>query len=268
MGSHRVAMVGLFLVWIFLGTGVGPSYAQSTFVSQTPTPRIDYWQKRADDISRRLSAPDSLKPVRLLFIGDSITDFWHLDANPWFPGQFCGLSVWNESFTSPTSGRLALNMGVSGDRIEHVLHRLLPASQGGQGWLDRPDLQPDRVFVMLGINNSFEAEDPAVASITKGVEAVIARIRERRPAAQIVLQSLLPTDDNVKNRELVLPVNSLLRTFAERTEGVRYLDLYSSFVDAKGAQRRELFNDSLHPSRSGYAVWRDRVIMFLDTEKP
>lgn len=233
------------------------------FHSETPAARIDYWQKRAAEIGQQLSAPKSLQSVRLVFVGDSITDFWHLDANPWFPGKYCGRSIWDESFGGAVQLQTALNLGVSGDRIEHVLHRLLPAAKGGEGWLDRRDLQPGIIFVMLGINNSFDSEDPATTSIYKGVLAVVARIRERKPNARIVIQSLLPTDDGNKNLNLVLPVNDLLRHYVANTKSIDFLDLYPSFVDESGAQRRSLFNDSLHPSREGYRVWRDRLIAFL-----
>ena len=122
---------------------------------------------------------------------------------------------------------------------------------------------------MLGINNSFDAETPATTSIYKGVLAVVARIRERKPAARIVVQSLLPTDDDAKNRELVLPVNAELRAFAAaQTKGVSFLDLYAAFVDDQGAQRRNLFNDGLHPNREGYRVWRDRLVAFLHAGSP
>jgi lysophospholipase L1-like esterase len=138
-----------------------------------------------------------------------------------------------------------------------VLHRLLPTAQGGEGWLDRPDLQPDTLFVMLGINNSFDAEKPATTSIIKGVQAVVARLRERKPNARIVIQSLLPTEDPVKNRDLVQPVNAALRTHAASLPN-------TAFVDEAGLQRRALFNDALHPSRDGYRVWRDRLVAFLN----
>jgi lysophospholipase L1-like esterase len=239
--------------------------ASPRFVAETPTARVDYWQVRAADIAKQLAAPESLKPIRIVFVGDSITDFWHLDANPWFPGKFCGRAVWDESFGGANPAWTALNLGVSGDRIEHVLHRLQPASEGGEGWLDRADLQPDRIFVLLGINNSFDAEKPATDSIVRGVTATIARIRERKPDAQIVVQSLLPTDDPAKNRDLVLPVNAALAALAKGGAGLRYLDLYAGFVDDAGAQRRDLFNDGLHPSQAGYRVWRDRVAAFLRT---
>lgn len=260
-------------LWAFivmLGIGVASpertkaeDQGSTRFNSERPTARVDYWQKRAAEIDHKLKDKQSLKPFRLVFVGDSITDFWHLDANPWFPGKYCGRAIWDESFGGAVPAQTALNLGVSGDRIEHVLHRLLPAAQGGEGWLDRRDLQPDTIFVMLGINNSFDSENPPTTSLYKGIMAAVAGIHERKPKARIVIQSLLPTDDAVKNRDLVLPVNDMLRMFAAKTEGITYLDLYPSFVDEHGAQRRNLFNDSLHPSRDGYRVWRDRLIEFL-----
>lgn len=259
---HRTWLGGVTLA---LALGMAQGIAAQTpgrFQSEMPAPRVDYWQKRAAEIDRQLSAKQSLRGVRIAFVGDSITDFWHLDANPWFPGLYCGRAIWDESFGEATPDRRAINLGVSGDRIEHVLHRLLPRSKGGQGWLDRRDLDPDTIFVMLGINNSFDSESPATDSIYKGVVAVVARIRERKPRARIVIQSLLPTDDPVKNRDLVLPVNEQLRRYAQGP-GLAYLDLYPAFVDENRLQRRALFNDSLHPSREGYRVWRDRLVAFL-----
>ncbi|WP_170233802.1 GDSL-type esterase/lipase family protein [Novosphingobium sediminis] len=259
--KSRLGKIGL----AFLMASAAPAIAQDAhrFVAETPTAREDYWQKRAAEIEHQLAGPQSLAPIRLVFVGDSITDFWHLDANPWFPGKYCGQAIWAESFGGKVPALTGLNLGVSGDRIEHVLHRLQPKSEGGEGWLDRPDLQPDTVVLLLGINNSFDSESPATESIYKGVLAVIARLQERKPNARIVLQSLLPTDDPAKNRELVTVVNRQLAAYAAQAKGIRYLDLYSAFVDAEGNQRKDLFNDGLHPSRSGYAVWRDRLVPVL-----
>lgn len=263
----------LWAFGVMLGMGIAtPAFSNPValepthFNSEVPTARVDYWQKRATEIDQQLSSKQSLKPVRLVFVGDSITDFWHLNANPWFAGKYCGQAIWNESFGGAVPAQTAINLGVSGDRIEHVLHRLLPATEGGEGWLDRRDLQPDTIFVMLGINNSFDSEDPATESLYKGVLAVVARIHERKPKSRIVIQSLLPTDDDMKNRNLVIPVNDRLRSFAANAEGTEYLDLYPSFVDYHGAQRRNLFNDSLHPSLEGYRVWRDRLLEVLHAD--
>lgn len=268
MNWLRASVLSLATIASLGSAGVAGAQQPSRFVAETPVARVDYWQRRAADIGTQLSDPQSLALVKIVFIGDSITDFWHLDGNPWFPGLYCGRAIWDESFGGAVPSQTAINLGVSGDRIEHVLHRLLPAAEGGEGWLDRGDLQPETVFLMLGINNSFDTESPATDSIYHGVVAVVARIHERKPNARIVIQSLLPTDSETKNLGLVRPVNERLRAYAAATNGTAYLDLYPAFVDESGTQRRDLFNDGLHPSREGYAVWRDKLVTFLHGDEP
>ena len=153
-----------------------------------PTARVDYWQKREADITAMLANIKDLSAVKLVFLGDSITDFWHLGENPWFKGLHCGRAVWDESFGGAVPANNAINLGVSGDRIEHVLFRLLPASAGGKGELDRADLNPDFVVLMLGINNSFDVENPAVDSIFAGVKAVVEAVHARKPGTRVLLQ--------------------------------------------------------------------------------
>jgi lysophospholipase L1-like esterase len=236
------------------------------FNSTRPSERIEYWQKRLGEIGARLEQPESLSDVRLLFLGDSITDFWTMGDNPWFPGAVGGRAVWNETFGGRDPSSLGLNFGISGDRTEHLLYRILPRSEGGLGQLDRSDLNPDVIVLMIGINNSWDAETLAVDSVVAGVRAVVAAVHARKPGAQIVLQSLLPTSEPARNMELVIPVNAALAGFASESGQaghVRYLDLYPGFVGADGQQNRALFMDGVHPNEAGYRAWRDRLAPFL-----
>lgn len=252
---------------------VSPASAQTAdgFNSTRPAERVEYWQKRLNEIGARMEQPDSLADVRLLFLGDSITDFWTMGDNPWFPGAVGGRAVWNESFGGQDPSRLGLNLGISGDRTEHVLYRIQPRSGGGLGELDRPDLTPDAVVLMIGINNSWDAETPAVDSVVAGVRAVVAAVHARKPDAVIVLQSLLPTNEPGRNAGLVVPVNAALAAFAsgpEQAGHIRYLDLYPAFLDADGQQNRALFMDGVHPNEAGYRAWRDRLVPFLSSIGP
>lgn len=245
-----------------------PAMAQTPadFNSTRPTVRIEYWQKRLNEITARLERPDSLAEARLLFLGDSITDFWTMAANPWFPGAVGGRAVWDETFGGGDPSSFGLNFGISGDRTEHLLYRIQPRSEGGLGQLDRPDLNPDVIVLMIGINNSWDAETPAVASVVAGVRAVVAAVHARKPDARIVLQSLLPTNEPARNTELVIPVNAALAGFAtEPGEAghVRYLDLYPAFIGTDGRQNRAFFMDGVHPNEAGYRAWRDRLVPFL-----
>jgi lysophospholipase L1-like esterase len=270
-----MAVRGPKYLWAFVALAIATSAASvpvgaeppKRFQSETPAPRVDYWQKREAEIVAEIAGTKDLSAVKLVFIGDSITDFWHLDENPWFKGKWMGRPIWDESFGETATKNRAINMGISGDRIEHVLYRLTPASAGGLGMLDRADLQPEFMVIMLGINNTFDGEDPLADSLLRGVKAAIDTAHDAKPGAKIILQSILPTDDPVKNEQVVIAVNKRLAELARQpgyASLVTYLDLYTGFVDANGAQRKELFVDGLHPARDGYRVWRDRLVAALE----
>ena len=266
-GAGRAWAIGVTIA-LGLTLAGAPAVAQTPagFNSTRPAERIEYWQKRLSEISTRLEQPDSLADVRLLFLGDSITDFWTMGNNPWFPGALGGRVIWDETFGGRDPSRLGLNFGISGDRTEHVLYRIQPRSEGGLGQLDRPDLNPDVIVLMVGINNSWDAEAPAVDSVVAGVRAVVAAVRARKPGAQIVLQSLLPTNEAARNLDLVIPVNAALAGFAMEPGAsghVRYLDLYPVFLGPDGQQNRAFFMDGVHPNEAGYRAWRDRLVPFL-----
>jgi len=252
------------------GIGGTAAAAAGPYASSQPAPRVEYWQNRQTAIAEALRDSASLAAVRLVFVGDSITDFWLLDDNPWVKGQKNGRRIWDPSFGGLQPENRALNIGISGDRTEHLLHRLAPASQGGLGHLDPPALKPEFLIVMLGINNTWAAEEPVADSVFEGVRAVLVRLHERQPSARIVLQSLLPTSDPVKNAEVVHVVNQRLQALAVSPAWsgfTAWLDLYPGFVDASGAQIAALFNDGLHPNEAGYRIWRDRLLPFLAEQR-
>lgn len=236
------------------------------FISSKPTPRVEYWETRIKQIDAAVADKAALPQVKLLFVGDSITDFWLLDDNPWVKGQKFGRRIWNASFNAAGSPNLGLNIGISGDRTEHVLYRLLPRKQGGLGQIDALELDPEFIVLMIGVNNTWAPEEPVQESVFAGASAVIRALQERKPKARLIVQSLLPLNESLKNVEIVLPVNLRLQTLvAGRPANCAfYLDLYPSFVDDKGAQIASYFNDGIHPNEAGYRVWRDRLVAFLD----
>jgi hypothetical protein len=100
---------------------------------------------------------------------------------------------------------LALNIGISGDRTEHLLFRILPKAQGGLGQLDAPELAPEFFVLMVGINNSYAPETPVDDSVFEGVLAVMRSLHARKPGARIVLQSILPTSEPSSSRKAGSP---------------------------------------------------------------
>jgi len=256
-------------LWVLASTAT-PAACAADFASTRPTARVEYWQQRQAAIQAQVANADGLRAVRLVFVGDSITDFWLLGDDPWIPGRLHGRAVWDESFGGAVPRNTALNIGISGDRTEHLLHRLLPAAQGGLGQLDAEALAPEFFVLMVGINNSYAAEAPVADSVFEGVLAVMRALHARKPGAKLLLQSILPTAEPARDDAVVRPVNARLASLAQAPEFAAFttwLDLYPSFVDASGRQDPRLFVDGLHPSEGGYRVWRDRLVPALDAAR-
>lgn len=108
------------------------------FASTRPAARVEYWQQRQAEIQRQVADgadAQRLRSVKLVFVGDSITDFWLMGDGPWFPGRLHGRAVWDESFGGAVPRNAALNIGISGDRTEHLgLH---PSEAGYLVWRGR-----------------------------------------------------------------------------------------------------------------------------------
>ena len=246
---------------------LGSTAWSADFSSTRPAARVEHWQRREAEINAYIRNANELGRVKLLFVGDSITDFWLLDDNPWVNRQKYGRPIWDESFGKPNSQNFGLNIGISGDRIEHVLYRITPKSTGGLGQLDSPDLNPEFIVTMIGINNTWAEEKPVADSVFEGVLAILRALHERKPKAHIILQALLPTQDEGKNRDVVRPVNERLQQEVSSlpfSGFISFLDLYPFFVDGSGKQVSRLFNDGLHPNVDGYRVWRDQLVPFLE----
>jgi lysophospholipase L1-like esterase len=244
---------------------VGAAAARD-FASTQPTARVEYWQQRQAAIEAQVADAATLRATKLVFVGDSITDFWLLGDDPWIPGRMHGRRVWDESFGGAVPQNLALNIGISGDRTEHLLFRILPKAQGGLGELDAALLAPEFFVLMVGINNSYTPQAPVADSVFEGVLAVMRALHARKPAARLLLQSILPTAEPARDDTVVRPVNTRLMAVAKSPEFVGFttwLDLYPSFIDAQGRQEARLFVDGLHPSEAGYRVWRDRLVPAL-----
>jgi lysophospholipase L1-like esterase len=243
-----------------------PAQGAPPYAAEQPAVRIEYWQQRLLAITAELERVQDLRSVRLVFLGDSITDFWQLGASPWFPGQNYGRRLWDESFGEQAAANRAINRGISGDRTEHVLYRILPRERGGLGELDGVELDPDFVVLMVGINNTWAGEPPLADSVYAGIRAVVEAVHLRKPRALVILQSLLPTNELAKNRDTVAPVNARLVDLAHAapySSYVRYLDVHDAFVDGRGAPIDAYFVDGLHPNERGYKAWRDVLVPFI-----
>jgi lysophospholipase L1-like esterase len=177
--------------------------------------------------------------AQLLFMGDSITDFWR---NP--DGNYAGKPVLDKHFGQ---WKVA-NYGIAGDTTQGVLFRL----RDGEG----TGIQPRAIMLMIGTNNT--ARNSA-AEIAEGVGAIVLELRRDFPQARILLLAIFPRSrPNDPVRATIAEIN---RSIAKLHDGdhVQYLDIGQGFLDADGNIAVDVMSDGLHPTTKGYEIWAQAV---------
>ncbi len=177
--------------------------------------------------------------AEVLFMGDSITDFWR-NAD----GPFAGKPVLDRHF----GHWKVANFGIAGDTTQGVLYRL----QNGEG----QGFSPGAIMLMIGTNNT--ARNTA-AEIAEGIGAVVLELQRDFPQAKILLLGVFPRGrptDPV--RATIAEIN---RTIAKLHDGerVHYLDIGAQFLAADGAIPADVMSDLLHPGPKGYEIWAQAV---------
>lgn len=176
--------------------------------------------------------------VDVLFLGDSITDFW----------RSAGRSVWDREW-APLK---AANFGISADRTQHVLWRIR------NGELDGID--PKVIVLMIGTNNTGMERGSATprntpAEAIDGVKAVVQELRSRRPSARILLLGIFPRGEpGDLERRQIAEINAAISRLHDG-DAVTYLDIGDQFLAPDGSIPADVMPDKLHPGEKGYEIW-------------
>jgi lysophospholipase L1-like esterase len=207
--------------------------ASSTTVTNTaivPVPRVGTITNRQTHVLEYAKSHPGDYDIE--FIGDSITQGWE--------GR--GSNVWREFY----GHRKCINMGVSGDRTQHVLWRF------EQGQLD--GIHAKVAVVMIGTNNS-NHDDNTEANILDGVTAIVQQIRTRQPDTKILLLAIFPRGPSFSaQRGKILQVNEALAKLDDG-KSIFYMDIGPLFIENNGSISRSIMPDFLHPNDAGYRLW-------------
>ena len=190
-------------------------------------------------------------PHRVVFMGDSITDFWRLD----------------ESF----AGQPYVNRGISGQTTPQMLVRM---------YADVIDLKPAAMIVLAGTNDIAHNTGPMTAEM---IEENIMAMTELAQHHQIkvILCSVLPVSDYPFRRQQAAPpaaqppgrgpqgprarmtagrppadilkLNAWMKDYAAQVNAI-YADYFTALVDENGWLKDPLSNDELHPNAEGYKI--------------
>lgn len=189
--------------------------------------------KRYRESNAKLGPP-AAGENRVIFLGDSITDYWKL------ADYFAGKPY------------VVMNRGIDGQSTRQMLVRFRQ---------DVIALHPKVLVVLAGTNDIAGVTGP---ENNDEIEANWTTMADFATAHQIrmVFASLLPvnnyTEDAKESYALrpsrrILALNAWLKNSCAKN-GFVYLDYYSAMVDAQGMLQRNLSDEGLHPNAAGYKV--------------
>jgi lysophospholipase L1-like esterase len=186
--------------------------------------------------------------IDLLFLGDSITDFWRLAERN---GRPAGKAVWDQYF-APLK---AANFGINADRTQHLLWRLQNGELEG--------FKAKCIVLLIGTNNIGTPEQPrnTVEDTIAGVKLVVNEIRQRQPQAKLLLLAIFPRGNNPDDghRPGIKLVNDTISKLHDG-KNIFFMDINDKFLQADGALSADNMPDYLHPSEKGYQIWADAII--------
>ncbi len=209
-----------------------------------PADRSDpNWRQRFESLNARAAQGHEKGDVGMIFIGDSITQGWE------GPGK----EAWGRFYAA----RNAINLGISGDRTQHVLWRIDHGNLDGLSKPEPKDSKPPRLaVVMIGTNN---LGDDTAEQIAEGVKSVVQRLREKLPDTKVLLLGIFPRSEKPGPvRDKIKAINTLIADAADGTT-VFYLDISGAFLSPDGLISADIMPDFLHLSPEGYRLWAEAM---------
>ena len=195
---------------------------------------LDTWRQKndwADLCHYRTQNEDAQKdgPVRVVFLGDSITELWKVAD----PSLFTGGVV---------------DRGVSGQTSAQLVLRFQQ---------DVVALRPQAVHILVGTNDVAGNTGPERAEDLKNnIRAMVTLAKANH--IRVILGAISPTGGfpwrpEIKLTGQIPALNAWLAAYA-RAEGATFVDYYAALAGADGAMKPGISRDGVHPLIPGYGL--------------
>lgn len=172
----------------------------------------------------------TLEHKRIVFMGDSITEFWSVIDPDYF------------------SGKSYINRGISGQTTPQMLLRFRA---------DVIALHPTAVVILAGINDiAGNTGHSSIEMIRDNIFSMVELAKANQ--IKVILCSVLPAYDfswkpNQEPIEKIKALNEILKRYAAANKIV-YVDYYSAMVDEREGLKADYSNDGVHPNKTGYQI--------------
>lgn len=176
--------------------------------------------------------PPSADEKRVVFMGNSITDFWiNIDSS-----FFAGKPYFDRGISGQTTGQMLVRFR------EDVIN-----------------LKPAVVVILAGINDIAENNGPSKLEDVFGNIASMAELAKANHI-KVVLSSVLPAfafpwRPSINPVPKVKALNEMIKAYADKNNIV-YLDYFTAMADSRRGLPANLSKDGVHPNLEGYKVMK------------
>ncbi len=174
----------------------------------------------------------------ILFLGDSITHRY--DLNKYYKNKHI--------VNSGEEGNLTSNIL---DNMEDRVYRY----------------NPSKVFLLIGTNDIAWEKSPD--EIVDNISKIVDNIKSNRKNAAIYVESIYPTNNEVKQSNAGIRSNDKIDRTNEKieqlckNEDITYIDINSSLKNDNGKLKEEYSEDGLHISDKGYEIITDIIKKYI-----
>lgn len=196
-----------------------------------------YIEKYAIENQQLLKLPNNGN--RIVFIGDSITEFWQQYDSAFF-----------------TQNKY-INRGISSQTTSQIQERFQN---------DVIDLEPKYVIILAGINDIAENNGPiSIEEIMNNIVSMVEKALKNN--IEVVLCSILPASDfywnpKIKPIEKIKQLNILIEAYC-LTEKIKFVDYYTPMVDENFGLDKKFTDDGVHPNLNGYLKMKTILESYL-----
>lgn len=176
---------------------------------------------------------------RIVFIGDSITEFWERYDSMFF------------------SQNTYINRGISSQTTSQILERFQN---------DVIDLQPKSVIILAGINDIAENNGPiSIEEIMNNIVSMVEKSLKNN--IEVLLCSVLPANNfywnpKIQPIEKIIQLNQMIKAYS-LVKQIKYVDYYTQMVDENLGLDKKYTDDGVHPNLEGYLKMKSILEFYL-----
>ena len=202
--------------------------------------KIEY-QKRQEEKLKALETKEKNKYTDIVFLGDSLTDYYDLD-------KYYDIKL--------------INSGVAGwttDQIMDNLDKLVYA------------YNPTKVILLIGTNDLNQEKDSDY--IVNNIGKIVDEIKQKYPEVKMYIESLYPinnTDNEkinhtavgIRKNSDIKEINRKLEEYCKKNK-YTYINMYDELTDKEGNLNLKYTKEGLHMSDEGYKVVTKKLKKYL-----